>query len=138
MILFFLLMCMLCRVAGQEFAPGPQAQGYLRDKNTTVDYATGTFHYRIPLYTFRSGDFELPITLDYAARAVQKESFAGLTGYNWNLNTGGIVTRQLRGSEADEQGALSVCMENPELVRYGLDGESDVFTAIFNGKTLHS
>lgn len=137
MILFFLLMCMLCRVAGQEFAPGPQAQGYLRDKNTTVDYATGTFHYRIPLYTFRSGDFELPITLDYAARAVQKESFAGLTGYNWNLNTGGIVTCQLRGSEADEQGALSVCMENPELVRYGLDGESDVFTAIFNGKTLH-
>lgn len=39
LILFFMFGCVLHQVMGQEFEPGPQAQGYLHDKNTIVDYA---------------------------------------------------------------------------------------------------
>ena len=54
--------------SAQDIAPGQQAQGYLDDKNTTVDYATGIFHYKVPLYTLGDGGFSLPVSLDYTAK----------------------------------------------------------------------
>ena len=79
--------------SAQDIAPGQQAQGYLDDKNTTVDYATGIFHYKVPLYTLGDGGFSLPVSLDYTAKGVKTEDRPGLIGYNWTLNTGGVVTR---------------------------------------------
>ena len=88
--------------SAQDIAPGPQAQGYLDDRNTTVDYATGIFHYKVPLYTLGDGGFSLPVSLDYTAKGVKTEDRPGLIGYNWTLNTGGVVTRTIRGGIADE------------------------------------
>ena len=88
--------------SAQDIAPGQQAQGYLDDKNTTVDYATGIFHYKVPLYTLGDGGFSLPVSLDYTAKGVKTEDRPGLIGYNWTLNTGGVVTRTIRGGIADE------------------------------------
>ena len=103
-ILCTLIICLCCitLVCGQNFKPGQQAQGMLESKNVTVDYATGTFHYHVPVYTLKSGDYELPITLDYTARGVRVDDRPGLLGYNWTLNTGGVVTRTVRGGIADE------------------------------------
>ena len=88
--------------SAQDIAPGQQAQGYLDDKNATVDYTTGIFHYKVPLYTLGNGGFSLPVTLDYTAKGVKTEDQPGLVGYNWTLNTGGVVTRTIRGGIADE------------------------------------
>ena len=46
---------------GTGFNPGPEAQNLTERKNVTVDYATGLFHYTVPLYQLKSGDYELPI-----------------------------------------------------------------------------
>ena len=94
-ILYLLLTLFGCTLLanGQDFKPGQQAQGILESKNVTVDHATGTFHYRVPLYTLKSGAFELPVTLDYTARGVRVDDQPGPVGYNWTLNTGGVVTR---------------------------------------------
>ena len=130
-------------VKAQDFAPSQQAQGLLESKNVTVDYATGLFHYKVPLYTLKSGDYELPISLDYTGKGVKLEDLPGLVGYNWTLNTGGVVTRTIRGGIADESlnGYLNT---NPKMLRTNSieihkrswDGECDIFTAVFNGQSV--
>ena len=69
----------------QDLEPGQQAQGYLDSKSMMVDYATGIFHYKIPLFTLGSGDFQLPISLNYSSKGVKYEDACGLIGYNWLL-----------------------------------------------------
>lgn len=130
-------------VKAQDFEPSQQAQGLLESKNVTVDYSTGIFHYKVPLYTLKSGDYELPISLDYTGKGVKVEDSSGLVGYNWTLNTGGVVTRTIRGGIADEDinGYLNT---NPEMLRTNSieihkrswDGECDIFTAVFNGQSV--
>lgn len=149
-------MCLLWLFTGfvtiasaQDIAPGQQAQGYLDDKNATVDYATGIFHYKVPLYTLGNGGFSLPVSLDYTAKGVKTEDLPGLIGYNWTLNTGGVVTRTIRGGIADETNlygylyylrrtdAVSLTEDAKRVNRHQRDGESDIFTAVFNGQTVH-
>lgn len=134
--------------SAQDIAPGQQAQGYLDDKNTTVDYATGIFHYKVPLYTLGDGGFSLPVSLDYTAKGVKTEDRPGLIGYNWTLNTGGVVTRTIRGGIADETSfygylyylrqsdAVPLTEDAKRVNRHQRDGESDIFTAVFNGQSV--
>lgn len=135
--------------SAQDIAPGQQAQGYLDDKNATVDYATGIFHYKVPLYTLGNGGFSLPVSLDYTGKGVKEEDWPGLIGYNWTLNTGGVVTRTIRGGIADETGfygylyylgqtdAVPLTEDAKRVNRHQRDGESDIFTAVFNGRSVH-
>lgn len=147
-ILYLLLTLFGCTLLanGQDFKPGQQAQGILESKNVTVDHATGTFHYRVPLYTLKSGAFELPVTLDYTARGVRVDDQPGLVGYNWTLNTGGVVTRTVRGGMADElsggyahsESAITPLWDDVTNVNlHRRDGESDIFTAVFNGRSVN-
>lgn len=134
-------------VSGQDFKPGQQAQGMLESKNVTVDHATGMFHYRIPLYTLKSGGYELPISLNYTASGVRTEDRPGITGYNWTLNCGGVVTRTVRGGIADETSGTGYLWQElystplqddfKKVNRHERDGESDIFTAVFNGQSVN-
>lgn len=149
--LLFFLLCFVLAVKAQDFHPGGQAQGYLDGKNATVDYATGTFHYSIPLHTLRAGDYELPLLLDYAGVGVKANAVYGLLGYNWSLNTGGVVTRMLRGGIADEdyngRAYLEHMLQLTGSENYKLnatkvnlrwqDGESDIFSAYFGSSCVH-
>lgn len=150
-ILLLIFPCFLCLVGitkAQDFEPGQQAQGYLDSKSVMVDYVTGIFHYKIPLFTLGSGDFQLPVSLDYSARGVREEDARGLIGYNWLLNTGGVVTRIIRGGIADEalyygylwaeRGNHTTPLINDVTMvnKRERDGECDIFTAVFNGQTV--
>ena len=150
--LLMLLSCLLEMtgiVSAQDFEPGQQAQGYLNSKNVMVDHATGTFHYKVPLYTFRSGNYQLPVSLDYVAKGVRWGDKPGLFGYNWTLNVGGVVTRVIRGGMADEDDACGYLWaekrhdalpleDDVERVnKRGRDGECDIFTAVFNGQSVN-
>ncbi len=144
--ILMLLLCFTNIVKAQDFAPGQQAQGLLESKNVTVDYSTGIFHYKVPLYTLKSGDFELPITLDYTGKGVKMDDRPGLLGYNWTLNTGGVVTRTVRGGIPDEDDLSGyIWKENDEtpleedVTKVNLhqrDGECDIFTAVFGGQSV--
>ena len=146
--LYTLLFFLLVTISGkaQDFNPGPEAQNLTERKNVTVDYATGLFHYTVPLYQLKSGDYELPISLDYIAKGVKVSDPEGLIGKNWTLNVGGIVTRTMRCGFADEKSGYGyLCTENAvtpleqDARTVGLrkrDGESDIFTVVFNGKKV--
>lgn len=149
LLLFSCLLCLVGITKAQDLEPGQQAQGYLDSKNVTVDHTTGIFHYKVPLYTLGTGDFQLPISLDYSALGVKTEDKPGLIGFNWLLNTGGVVTRTIRGGIADETsycGYLWAQMENNALPlvddvanvnKRKRDGECDIFTAVFNGQSVN-
>ena len=147
----FLLSCLFivnC-LYSQDIAPSSQAQGYLENKNVTVDYATGIFNYRVPLYTLGSGGFSLPISLDYAARGVKVSDLPGLLGFNWTLNTGGVVTRTVRGGIADEEfnsgylwgdyvsEPVPLKDDQKKVHQHMRDGECDIFTAVFNAQSVN-
>lgn len=146
--LYTLLFFLLVTISGkaQDFNPGPEAQNLTERKNVTVDYATGLFHYTVPLYQLKSGDYELPISLDYIAKGVKVSDPEGLIGQNWALNIGGVVTRTMRGGFVDETPGLgylwtenAVTPLEQDARSVGLrrrDGESDIFTAVFNGKKV--
>lgn len=142
-LLTFLLI--VVSVRAQDFNPGPEAKNLTESKNIMVDYATGLFHYTVPLYNLKSGDYELPISLDYIGKGVKRNEPRGLLGYNWVLNTGGVVTRTMRGGFADEKSGGYLWTENAvtpleqDARKVGLrkrDGESDIFTVVFNGKRV--
>lgn len=143
----YIIIFLLVTISGkaQDFNPGPEAQNLTERKNVTVDYATGLFHYTVPLYQLKSGDYELPISLDYVGKGVKANDPYGLVGYNWSLNIGGIVTRIMRGGFADEDSGYLINDRHfttpleQEAKSVGLrkrDGESDIFTAVFNGKKV--
>lgn len=148
MLLFCCILFMEGTAGAQDFEPSKQAQSYLDSKNVTVDHSTGIFHYKVPLFTLGVGDFQLPISLDYAARGVREEDESGLVGYNWLLNTGGVVTRTIRGGIADESSpygylwadrardALPLSDDVTGVNKRERDGECDIFTAVFNGRSV--
>lgn len=80
--LYTLLLCILMggSVKAQDFSPGPDAQNLTEGKNVVVDHATGLFYYKVPLYSLKSGDYELPISLDYVGKGVKPMVWSGTIG----------------------------------------------------------
>lgn len=128
-----------------EVKPGEQAQGMSNFQNTTVDHCTGRFSYSIPLFELTSGDYKLPVVLSYTANGVKTKDQAGACGHGWDLLCGGVVTRTLRGGIPDENyyGYTRnhyTDLQNADIKKLLhkriIDGESDIFTAVFNGRKV--
>ena len=144
----YLLFLLLITLNGwaQDFKPGEQTQNLTEQKNVMVDYSTGIFNYKVPLYELKSGNYELPISLDYIGKGVKDSDSPGFIGYNWTLNVGGIVTRTMRGGFPDEDTSFGYLQSESnstplqdDAKNVGLrkrDGESDIFTAVFNGQKV--
>jgi len=145
--LLLLLCCLPFMAMAQDLNPGQQSQGLLESRNVTVDYSTGIFHYQIPLYTLKSGDYELPISLRYTGKGVKVSDNPGLVGYNWTLDTGGVVTRIVRGGIPDEKplygylhfenDSIPLSEDATRVNRHKRDGECDIFTAVFGSKSVN-
>lgn len=144
----YLLFLLLITLNGwaQDFKPGDQAQNLTEQKNVMVDYSTGLFHYTVPIYKLKSGNYELPISFDYIGKGVKDSDISGQIGYNWTLSTGGIVTRTMRGGFPDENisfgylrtehNSIPLQDDVKNVALRKRDGESDIFTAVFNGKKV--
>lgn len=73
----------------------PEAESFDRVKDIPVNMYDGRLDFKIPLYTVKSGDISLPITLEYEGTAIPVEQESTWVGLNWRLNAGGvIVSRQ--------------------------------------------
>lgn len=67
-----------------------------------VSLYTGTPDISIPIHKLNERGVELDINLQYNAKGVRVEDVPGWVGQNWALNTGGVITRSVRGSAYDE------------------------------------
>ena len=89
--------------------PSPTAAALGKYGDIPVGNYTGVPNILIPLYTIRSGDIELPITLTYHSSGIKVAQEASWVGLGWALNAGGVITRVVRGlDDLKDYGYLKV------------------------------
>lgn len=77
----------------------PQAAAFAK----YVEFPTGLYNgipsISVPLYTITSGDITIPISLSYHAGGIKVAEEASWVGLGWNLQVGGVISRQINGKD---------------------------------------
>lgn len=73
----------------------PGVSDLFRAHMADVSLYTGKMNFSIPLYEIKDPDFPLTISLDYNAEGFKPRKHSGIAGYNWVLNAGGCITREV-------------------------------------------
>ncbi len=81
--------------------PSPTASNIVASDYFPLDYYTGRAQINIPLYNISSKGMNMPISLSYNSGGVRVNDPNGWVGQNWNLNVGGVITREVKGSPDD-------------------------------------
>ena len=79
----------------------PQVSDMFRYGNVETSLFTGKLNIAIPIYTLNDPDFDLNIALRYNSEAFKPNKQSGYVGYNWFLEAGGCITREVK-NLADE------------------------------------
>lgn len=78
--------------------PTPEAANISRYAEIPVSLYTGKTQVEFPLYSLKCGNLELPISLSYYASGIKVEEYSTWAGIGWALNTGGVITKSVKGS----------------------------------------
>lgn len=78
--------------------PGPEAAALSRYADVPVSYYSGKPAIDIPLYTLKSGDISVPLSISYYTSGVKVEDPSTCLGMGWVINSGGVISRSIRGS----------------------------------------
>ncbi len=105
--LFVVHLLLLCygvtyaqHAAFENLAPlSPTTAEFQKYGEYPVGHYTGVPNISIPLYTIKSGDIEVPITLSYHASGIRVDQEATWVGLGWTLNAGGNISTQVRGKD---------------------------------------
>ncbi|MET7000192.1 hypothetical protein [Chitinophaga defluvii] len=129
-------------------ADAPSSAGLVaaqRESQTKVDLFTGLPDINFPLFNYKGSGLTLDLSLSYFSGGIKVEEEASEVGIGWGLNTGGIVTRNLRGLPDDYPGIgfkyapLFAGSIHDTLARRAyndsLDVEADLFTYNINGRS---
>ncbi|WP_452597216.1 hypothetical protein [Pontimicrobium sp. MEBiC01747] len=76
--------------------PSPQAYQITKYGDIPVNETAGKISPSIPLYNYKVGGLNLPITLSYGGSGVRVSDLPTWTGNNWSLNAGGVITRVVK------------------------------------------
>jgi len=77
--------------------PSPNASSLGKFVDFPVDYYSGLPQIDIPIYTVKSHDLQVPISLRYHASGIKVNEMSSWVGSGWALNCGGLITRSIRG-----------------------------------------
>ena len=89
-----------------DYTPAsPNAFAITKFGDIPINEFTGMVTANIPVYTYKAGKLEVPITLNYAGAGVKVNQTASWTGINWTLNAGGVITRTIH-DKPDESAYL--------------------------------
>jgi hypothetical protein len=95
--------------------PAPNAASLGVYGDIPVSSYTGTANVEIPLYTIKSNSLTLPVTLNYHPAGVKVAQEASWVGLGWSLNSGGVITRTVRGLDDFIQGSAYGFVTHPTL-----------------------
>jgi hypothetical protein len=104
--LFILLAVITCQsISAQQklsnYLPAsPNAASLTNGGGMGVNMSTGTANISIPIYTAKSGNLQIPVSINYNAQGIKVNDMASSIGLGWALSAGGIITKQnLRGPD---------------------------------------
>jgi hypothetical protein len=128
--------------------PSPTAYALGNYGNVPVGLFTGSPNISVPLFTYKTGNIDLPLSLSYSSNGIKVDELSTNVGLGWNLNFGGVITRMVR-DRADESSThittpetLSGAYTNPVTNQFlfavgngsnALDTEADLYSFNFNG-----
>ncbi|CEJ70343.1 hypothetical protein BN1195_02649 [Chryseobacterium oranimense G311] len=128
--------------------PSPTAYALGNYGNVPVGLFTGSPNISVPLFTYKTGNIDLPLSLSYSSNGIKVDELSTNVGLGWNLNFGGVITRMVR-DRADEasthittpetvSGAYTNPVTNQFLYTVGnasdaVDTEADLYSFNFNG-----
>lgn len=69
-----------------------------------VNMSNGTANIQIPVYTIKSGNITLPISLSYHTGGIKVNDPVSWVGAGWSLNTGGIISKKINGLDDEYAG----------------------------------
>lgn len=79
------------------FPASPEASTLGQFGEIQTNQSLGVTNMTIPIHTINAGEFNLPISLNHFYNGLVVDNIPGCLGLGWSLNSGGMVTRQLRG-----------------------------------------
>lgn len=77
----------------------PTTASFSRYGDIPVDLSTGVPKIEIPLYTLKTGDITIPLSISYHASGIKVKDVSSEIGLGWVINSGGIITRSVLGRE---------------------------------------
>ncbi len=129
--------------------PSPTAFELGKYGHAPLGLNTGTVQVSIPIYTYKTRNLNVPISLSYRSNGIKVDELSSNVGLGWSLNAGGVITRLVR-DENDENRGVFYPDEEIELFGLsspitrdylhlasgeGVDSEPDLFMYNFLGHT---
>ncbi len=129
----------------------PETAALSKYQETPVSHYTGVPNISIPITSVQGRELSVPVNISYHAGGIRVDEIATPIGLGWNLNTGGQITRALKGLP-DERFFLTTTTErvddvlnNPNAIEYDnsikaaredqIDLEPDQFSFSFLGRS---
>lgn len=91
-----------------EFA-SPNEWSFHKYIENPISLYTGCPDVSITLFTLKDGDIEIPITLRYNTSGIKVEEEASWVGLGWNLNLGGVITKNIVAGDDDRDLIFEQC-----------------------------
>lgn len=130
-------------------SPPPTAFELGKFGEVPVGMFNGTANINISVYTFKSKNLSVPISLSYSNSGLRVDQISTWVGLGWNLNAGGVITRTVK-DEPDSPGYERFSpdaemenagfLDNPDVLEYlynigsgGIDSEHDIYNFNFFG-----
>ena len=134
------------------FAPAPDANAFAEYAKIPVDLSTGLGAINLPLMELKGKDMNIPISISYHSKGNKVNEISSNIGLGWVLNSGGVITRVVRGVHDDDiEGYIGknrrgvkvtensfYSLERDEQLSYASgawDAEPDIFYFNFLGNT---
>ncbi len=121
----------------------PTTQAAAKLSSVPVNLFTGVPGISVPVYNYNNHGLNLSISLGYNAGGIQVPESPTTVGLGWYLNSGGVITRTVRGMPDDlvQKGYINAAAipsdfrSNGDKYYYdSLDAQQDVFQFNFNGR----
>lgn len=77
----------------------PDVAAFQKVNFIPVSNYTGRAQISIPIFTIKSGNISVPISLSYNSGGVKVNDIPSSVGTNWSLNAGGVVSKIVKGME---------------------------------------
>ncbi|PWL28952.1 MAG: hypothetical protein DCO95_10935 [Roseivirga sp. XM-24bin3] len=149
LLLFFLIeiqVSVLAQDIPNVIPPSPEAASIVGYGNNNVSYYTGNAQVSFPITEVQGSGISIPIYMNYSGSGgIRVEQVASWVGLGWTLNSGGVISRTIRGRVDDQNGygytslpaLTSLSNSNVNLYQDFADGikdpEPDEFNFSVNG-----
>lgn len=116
----------------KKITPSPEVFAITKYGGLPINESTGKMIFNLPIYTYKAGNLNMPISLNYMGNGVKVNDLSTWTGINWTLHTGGVITRTVH-HNPDEYAYHRIFEEDVNALNlYYPEDDADTLYIIYN------